>query len=443
RIAVGSRLGGIEEDSAHPLMAVEFLVVDDDDGDFDTATPHTSAICDAFSDHSIFCPTLPPARFSLTEAPAGIVASGEPVTIRFSIEALSANIVAGTEQLWHSPDGSTFAEIPITPLGGGEFEANLPAIECGRHQFFASVDLTTGTTINSAPNGVNWTVPVGDALVESFVDFLESPGGWTVGSPTDDATTGIWEQGDPIGTVAQPALDHTPAGTECWFTGQGTGGGQGENDVDDGVTTLVSPAIDATLGETRIEFYVWYVNMTGATPGTDVFEIEISGNGGAPGSWVPAIVLGPQLSPVFGGWNRYEIWVTDFVVPSSDVRVRFRASDEGDGSIVEAAVDDFRVEYAFCDPVPEFLRGDCNQDLGVEVSDVVRLLDGAFGVGAADFDCSDACDTNDDGSIDISDAVFVLAALFIGGDPIPEPATECGADPTDLDSLGCEFQTCP
>ncbi|MDC0347505.1 hypothetical protein OAN47_03720 [Planctomycetota bacterium] len=49
--------------------------------------------------------------------------------------------------------------------------------------------------------------------------------------------------------------------------------------------------------------------------------------------------------------------------------------------------------------------------------------------------CSNGID--DDGGIDISDAITVLGYLFSGtGDP-PAPFPECGGDPT-ADSLGCE-----
>ena len=51
-------------------------------------------------------------------------------------------------------------------------------------------------------------------------------------------------------------------------------------------------------------------------------------------------------------------------------------------------------------------------------------------------DCPDARDTNDDARIDLSDAVFLLTFLFLGGLPIPDPGPNvCGPDPTP-DGLG-------
>ena len=51
--------------------------------------------------------------------------------------------------------------------------------------------------------------------------------------------------------------------------------------------------------------------------------------------------------------------------------------------------------------------------------------------------CEDACDTNDDGTFNISDVIYTLSRLFSQGDPPPSPFPECGDDPTD-DTIFCE-----
>jgi hypothetical protein len=58
-----------------------------------------------------------------------------------------------------------------------------------------------------------------------------------------------------------------------------------------------------------------------------------------------------------GGWSRHSFRVSDVLSPTSQMRLRFVASDEGDGSIVEAAVDDLEVLRFGCDD-------DCQTDLG-------------------------------------------------------------------------------
>ena len=54
----------------------------------------------------------------------------------------------------------------------------------------------------------------------------------------------------------------------------------------------------------------------------------------------------------------------------------------------------------------------------------------------------DACDANDDGNLNIADAVSLLDARFGVGNPLPAPGT-CGSDPSSTDPLGYDSSSCP
>ncbi|MDP6954420.1 MAG: M14 family zinc carboxypeptidase [Planctomycetota bacterium] len=168
--------------------------------------------------------------------------------------------------------------------------------------------------------------------------------GWSTGAP-NDASTGIWTRVNPRGTDAQPEDDHTSGGgnTLCWVTGQGSvGGSLGENDVDGGYTSLLSPAFDLSgHAGARLEYWRWYSNNTGASPNADIFEVDLSDDGGA--SWTNARTVGPAGGDTGGGWIQDTLLIEDHVNLTSAVRVRFSASDLGSGSIVEAAIDDVRL----------------------------------------------------------------------------------------------------
>jgi virginiamycin B lyase len=82
-----------------------------------------------------------------------------------------------------------------------------------------------------------------------------------------------------------------------------------------------------------------------------------------------------------------------------------------------------------------FVRGDFNQDGGVDVSDPIAILVYLF-VEDSRTTCLSAADFSDDGTIDVSDAVSILGYLFQLGDPPAAPFPGCGGDPTP-DSLGC------
>ncbi|MEO2148562.1 MAG: hypothetical protein ABGY15_00105 [bacterium] len=104
------------------------------------------------------------------------------------------------------------------------------------------------------------------------------------------------------------------------------------------------------------------------------------------------------------------------------------------------------IEVAVPCPVgDEFIRGDCNNDMGVNVADAVFLLGSMFVPGEPPLSCRDAGDINDDGGVNIADAVFLLGSLFIPNSPgIPEPNLQsgCGADPTASDTLECDLSGC-
>ncbi|MBI4602953.1 MAG: PKD domain-containing protein, partial [Planctomycetes bacterium] len=85
--------------------------------------------------------------------------------------------------------------------------------------------------------------------------------------------------------------------------------------------------------------------------------------------------------------------------------------------------------------VGRFVRGEANGDGGTDISDAIYILSYLF-VGGVFPDCLDALDADDTGSIDLTDAVRLLGYLFQGG-PAPRPPFPApGADPTD-DLLDC------
>jgi hypothetical protein len=86
-----------------------------------------------------------------------------------------------------------------------------------------------------------------------------------------------------------------------------------------------------------LDFYRWYRNDLGSAPVSDTFHVEISNDGGA--SWVTLA----DVHESAGAWTRSVYRIEDVITPTANMRVRFRACDFGDGSLVEAGVDDFRL----------------------------------------------------------------------------------------------------
>jgi hypothetical protein len=86
-------------------------------------------------------------------------------------------------------------------------------------------------------------------------------------------------------------------------------------------------------------------------------------------------------------------------------------------------------------PGGRFKRGDTNGDGILNITDGVYVLNFLFLGGKAP-PCRKAADTDDSGILNITDGVYVLNFLFLGGKAPPAPYPFCGLDPTE-DLLDC------
>ncbi len=86
------------------------------------------------------------------------------------------------------------------------------------------------------------------------------------------------------------------------------------------------------------------------------------------------------------------------------------------------------------------MRADSNIDGVINITDAIFILFFLFQGGAVD--CLVALDANDDGGLDLADTLYTLAYLFQGGPLPPFPFPAC--DNADTAPLGCEsFPLCP
>ena len=165
---------------------------------------------------------------------------------------------------FHYDVGAGFVTTNLVQSANGDWLGLLPPIACGTSvRYFFSAQ---------SANGVVWSDPPGapdlfhcavaaSAIHAVFADDFESANpAWIASPPGDTATSGEWTRDAPIGTDLQPGGDHTPTGTQCWVTGQGTVGGPvNEADVDGGFTTLISQCF-ALAGNrsASIGYWRWY-----------------------------------------------------------------------------------------------------------------------------------------------------------------------------------------
>jgi hypothetical protein len=302
-------------------------------------------------------------------------------------------------------DGETFFVSALNRLGENEYEAVLPPEECYTHVnwYVSIVEQSTGRRITDpvrAPLETYGAIVATNSSVLLEDDF-ESDRGWIVEPGAD---SGNWERADPEEVilddggpiVTQPGDDHSPEGTLCYVTGAAAGSHPGANDVDGPVSFLFSPVLELEGRDAIVSYWRWF-HISGNWD--DALRVKISNDGGE--NWVLADKVDTREE-----WTQVHLRISDYVTPNDQVVVRFGIKDLEPGSLVEALVDDFRVEVLECVPAgvcPE----DVNRDGVVDLDDLSILL-GNYGLmsGAGLRDG----DIDGDEDVDLSDLSLLLAA---------------------------------
>jgi len=387
-----------QEGQAYTDVLLDVLQADDDDGDLTNGTPHAQAIIEGFALHGI---TL----FSYVEldhSPAEFVPASESIVIEAEASIEFPYVVYFDQAQLH------YRTSPLDPWStvamsqdGDLFSATLDGLPAGTvlEYYLNVMDVFGGTsavTPLAADKAFNANLPhyvlVGvEPVLRNDLDEYSEFGYWDMDLPTDNATTGIWTEAIPVGslsdptdptTVVAPLQDHTDglAGF-AYITGlnPGVDAGIGANDVDGGHTTLVSPVIDLTPYEDPVlAYWRWYVNApaTGANPGTDWWQVEITNDGGNTWQYLE------NTSQQDISWRRKAFRIADVIEPTNTFQIRFIASDSttvgeylDGGSLIEAAVDDI-ILYDVADENSDGVLDSPRMEMAVwpnPASDAVRM----------------------------------------------------------------------
>jgi aminopeptidase S len=180
------------------------------------------------------------------------------------------------------------------------------------------------------------TAAAGGTIV--FSDNFETSTGWTRNAGgTDTATLGLWERGDPEPTSSSGAkqLGTTTSGVNDLVTARLAGASAGVNDVDGGVTTILSPPIALPTGTLTLTFRQYLAH----------------GSNSSSADFLRVFVVGSTTTQVFqrlgAATDVDAVWGTATANISAfagqTIRIRIEAADAGTASLVEAAIDDVAI----------------------------------------------------------------------------------------------------
>ncbi|MEO1515778.1 MAG: choice-of-anchor B family protein [Bacteroidota bacterium] len=195
-------------------------------------------------------------------------------------------------------------------------------------------------TLDLFSNNESFVVELEEGYRDEFILDL----GWDEQS---DATTGLWERGEPVGTLDGNGQLISPdedlpndLGDQCYVTGN-LGGRPWTDDVDNGTTNLISPKMALTsIPEPLVRYQSWFQNVDGALPRNDTL-IVYALNG-------QTEVIIDKITDVASEWKPVtEIRLSEFLDITDEMQIRFSLFDgtgqAGGGHIVEAAIDGFEV----------------------------------------------------------------------------------------------------
>jgi hypothetical protein len=309
------------------------------------------------------------------------VSSSVPTQVQFVVgRGVSQPDASGTKLWYRLGRVGAFAQAPLALADGGAASGQLPVVPCGAVvQFYVQGRTASGASFTSPPAGSDGPFEAASSNPETYLtSAMDSPSGWS---------GGIWEQGEPNGDAAQP--DFPEQGTGCWVTrnGPAPGSALGPYDVDGSTpATLTSTNINlAGRTQVTVSYWRWFCANIGAGPNIDTLTVEASPNGS---TWFPVETVGPGGPQARRGWFEHSFNLDALFAPTSLTRLRFRTSDTGDDTFVEAAVDNVVVYHERCAaPCP----GDWTRDGVVDESDVAELINAWFkdldqGTLRADFD---------------------------------------------------------
>jgi len=301
-----------------------------DNQDLQTAIANPLGVCECIG-----------VRFTYVNGLPEVVAPGGR-TVRVRLDGTAA-VNASTLRLWYST-GGTFLSTTGTSVGVDTYDLTIPSSPCGGQvMFYLSVDDTTGTTWRSpenAPTSV-FRAPVALSLTSvRDYDFETNPPGWSVVDTS--LSTGSWVRAVPADSRG-PQADFDGSGS-CWVTGNSD-----NEDVDGGPTRLVTETIDLSQADDPwVRFATWFESAQGGVPhtGNDVFEVEVSNDGGA--NWTSYATITSTI-----GWTSHQLRVRDVFATPLQFAMRFVVADSPNDSVTEAALDAFRVDDITC-PEPSW-----------------------------------------------------------------------------------------
>ncbi len=392
--------------------------------------------------------------FSYPDGLPGFVVPNQSNELLVQVQAIGGGVPQpDSGRVSISVNDGPFDEAPMTALGANLYLATLPPLDCTEKvEFYFTAELADGTVFNdpqAAPQATFSAIAASGTTIFLRDELEGNVSSWTVLNDPS-LTAGGWEVAEPNGTLfngklAAPNQDAT-AGTgnvRAFVTKNGLpNGSAADSDVDGGPTHLLSPVLNLEGTDALISYDRWFFSDGSVNHVPDHLTVDVSNDGGS--EWVS--VLDQTTGGTNSAWQTAYFRVSDYVEPTSAVRVRFSTSDSPNDSVTEAGIDNFQVEIFDCPAVTrsccfgdgacfELPVGECTAQGGTPITDPgVNCATDTDGDGTPD--CGDGCPADPD-KIDAGSCGCGVPDDDTDNDGTPDCLDGCPADPDKIDAGSC------
>ena len=274
------------------------------------------------------------SSFSNVGSCLDLFAPGSSITSAWSTGDNVTNTISGTSMATPHVAG-------VAALYLQRFPGSSPAVVSQ-----AIVDAATpgvvGAPGTGSPNLLLFSLFDASGLTTVFSDDFETDLGWLANPDGTDTAShkGAWQRGAPQptssrGTIMQ--LGACAGGAKCLVTGLAAGFFAGAHDVDGGVTSILSPAIELPAEGTLTLGFAYYFAHQRSSSSDDFFRVSIVGSGATEQVFQE---LGAPAT-LAAAYKTQSIDLSGFA--GQTVHILIQAADGSKGSLVEAAVDNVAV----------------------------------------------------------------------------------------------------
>ncbi|MDH4035390.1 MAG: choice-of-anchor J domain-containing protein, partial [candidate division Zixibacteria bacterium] len=296
-------------DQITPQITIDWLTLDDNDGNINNGTPHYWEIAAGFGLHNMDAPELAPLSFSYPLGTPDLLTPGAPTTFTVVISGIEGEApVPGTGQLHYRIEGGSLNSVYMTEISDNNYIATLPPVDCLEEvQYYVSAEAEgIGVIYDPNPSTPRKAFAATDEVV-LFEDNFDTDQGWT-------SSGGLWARGTPTGNGGQYGQPDPSSGHSGSTVFGYNLNGDYENNMPE--RHLTSPPMDCSeLAKVQLNFWRW---LGVEQPQYDHAYVRVSNNGS---TWTTVWENTATMNA--GSWVEQTFDISSVADGESTVYVRF------------------------------------------------------------------------------------------------------------------------